>query len=81
MYNQRQDEYYSPALTTLDLTAGFRPPESHFSFDILAKNVGNAISQDFASATVDPRFSAFYGAYAASPNRLRTVMMSISYKY
>jgi len=81
MYNQRQDEYYSPALTTLDLSAGFRPPQSPISFDVVAKNITNAISQDFASATVDPRFSAFYGAYAASPNRLRTVMMTISVKY
>ncbi len=81
MYNQRQDQYYSPALTTLDLALSFRRSSSPLRLSIITRNVTNAISEDFASATVDPRFSAFYGAYAASPNRLRTVMMTLSWAY
>jgi hypothetical protein len=81
MFNQRQDLYYSPPLTTLDLGAGFGPADGRWSVDIEARNITNALSQDFASAPPDPRFAAFYGAYAASPNRLRTVMLSASIRY
>ena len=81
MFNSRQDEYRSPALTTLDLTAGLGPPGGRWSLNLAARNVTNALSQDFASATPDPRFGALYGAYAASPNRLRTVTISVGVKY
>ena len=81
MFNSRQDQYYSPQLTTLDLDAGLGRRSGRWSLDIVARNVTNAISQDFASAPPDPRFGAFYGAYAASPNRLRTVLLSISIHY
>ncbi len=81
MFNQRQEEYYSPPLTTLDLGAGIGPSGGPWRVNIIARNVANAVSQDFASAPPDPRFAAFYGAYAASPNRLRTVMISAEVKY
>ena len=81
MFNSRQDEYYSPALTTLDLGATLGPVAGPWRVSLIARNVANAISQDFASAPPDPRFSAYYGAYAASPNRLRTVMASIEVKF
>ncbi len=81
MFNQRQEQFLSPALTTLDLTAGIAARGGRYGVDIVAKNVTNAISQDFASPSVDPRFNAFYGAYLAGPNQLRTVMVSFHVKY
>lgn len=48
---------------------------------MIAHNVNGDISQDFASATPDPRFSALYGAYAASPNRLTTLTLAFSVRY
>ena len=81
MFNQRQEEFYSHPLTTLDLTLGVETKDKRLGFDVVAKNVTNAISQDFASPSVDPRFAAFYGAYLAGPNAGRTVMMSVHVKY
>ncbi len=81
MFNQRQEQFLSPALTTLDLTAGIEASGGRYGVDIVAKNVTNSISQDFASPSVDPRFGAFYGAYLAGPNQLRTVMVSFHIKY
>ena len=81
MYNQRQEEFPSDPLTTLDLSVGIEPDSSHWGIDMVAKNVTNAASEDFASPTVDPRFSAFYGAYLAGSNPGRTVMLSAHYKY
>ena len=77
MFNQRQEEFPSKALTTLDLSAGIEARSQRWGVDLVAKNVTNAISEDFASPSVDPRFSAFYGAYLAGPNPLRTVMLSV----
>lgn len=81
MFNQRQEEFPSRALTTLDLWAGIEARNNRWGIDIVAKNVTNAISQDFASPSVDPRFAAFYGAYLAGPNPLRTIMLSIHTQY
>lgn len=81
MFNQRQEEFPSKALTTLDLWAGISTRNGRWGVDVVAKNVTNAISEDFASPSVDPRFSAFYGSYLAGPNPLRTVMLSIHTQY
>lgn len=81
MYNQRQDGYHSQPLTTLDLSMGVAAHDHRWEVDLSAKNVTNAIAEDFASATVDPRFSAFYGAHAASPNRSRTIMLTGRVRY
>lgn len=81
MFNQRQEEFPSRALTTLDLWAGVDARNGRWGVDIMAKNVTNAISEDFASPSVDPRFSAFFGSYLAGPNPLRTVMLSAHVKY
>lgn len=81
MFNQRQEEFPSKPLTTLDLWAGIETHDKHWGVDIMAKNVTNAISEDFASPSVDPRFSAFYGSYLAGPNPLRTVMISAHVNY
>ncbi len=81
MYNQRQELFLSPPLTTLDLTLGVVSSNKGWGIDLVAKNVTNSISQDFASPSVDPRFGAFYGAYLAGPNPLRTVMLSAHVKY
>lgn len=81
MFNQDQDKFPSAALTTLDLWAGIETRDGRWGVDVMAKNVTNAISQDFASESVDPRFSAYYGAYLAGPNPLRTVMVSIHTRY
>ncbi len=69
MFNQRQDQFYSPQLTTLDLGAGLSQRSGRWSVDIVARNVTDAISQDFASAPPDPRFGAFYGP----PDEVETV--------
>jgi iron complex outermembrane receptor protein len=76
MYNQRQDGFLSQPLTTLDLSIGVAAHDHRWEIDLAAKNVTNDIAEDFASATVDPRFAAFYGAHAASPNRDRTLMLT-----
>ena len=81
MFNQRQEEFPSKALTTLDLSAGIESRSRHWGVDLVTKNVTNAISQDFASPSVDPRFSAFYGSYLAGPNPLRTVLLSLHASY
>lgn len=81
MYNQRQNEFYADPLETLDLTLGIESKDKRWGVDLVARNVGNAISQDFASPSVDPRFAAFYGAYLAGPNALRTVLISAHVSY
>lgn len=81
MFNQRQEEFPSKPLTTLDLWAGIEARSGRWGIDVVAKNVTNAISEDFASPSVDPRFSAFFGSYLAGPNPLRTVMLSAHVKY
>lgn len=81
MFNQRQEEFLSKGLTTLDLSVGVASSDGRWGLDLTAKNVTDAISQDFASPSVDPRFGAFYGAYLAGPNPLRTVMLSVHFKY
>ena len=81
MYNQRQDMYLSRPLTTLDLVFGIDRADRRWSLDLAAKNVTNAVSEDFASAPPDPRFAAFYGAHGASPNRLRTIMLTAGFRY
>lgn len=81
MFNQRQEEFPSKPLTTLDLWAGIETRDKHWGLDIVAKNVTNAISEDFASPSVDPRFSAFFGSHLAGPNPLRTIMISAHANY
>ena len=81
MFNQDQELFPSAGLTTLDLQAGIETSDKRWGVDVVAKNVTNAISQDFASPSVDPRFGAFYGAYLAGPNVLRTIMISAHFKY
>lgn len=61
MFNQPQETYLSPALTLWDLTAGLQTTSNRWGIDLTVKNLTNAISQDFASPSVDPRFGAFYG--------------------
>lgn len=81
MFNQRQEEFPSKPLTTLDLWAGIETRDKHWGVDIVGRNVTNAISEDFASPSVDPRFSAFYGSHLAGPNPLRTIMISAHVNY
>lgn len=81
MFNQRQHEFPSRPLTTLDLWAGIETRDKRWGIDIVGKNVTNAISEDFASPSVDPRFSAFFGSHLAGPNPLRTVMISAHVNY
>lgn len=81
MFNERQNEFPSKPLTTLDLWAGIETRDKRWGIDIVGKNVTNAISEDFASPSVDPRFSAFFGSHLAGPNPLRTVMISVHANY
>ncbi|WP_457313282.1 TonB-dependent receptor [Sphingomonas sp. UYAg733] len=81
MYNQRQEMFLSEPLTTLDLQAGVETSDKRLGLDLVAKNVTNSISQDFASPSVDPRFGAYYSSYLAGPNQLRTIMLSVHFKY
>jgi iron complex outermembrane receptor protein len=80
MFNQRQEQYPSQALTTLDLSAGIDSSNRLWGVELLAKNVTNSISEDFASPTIDPRYAAT-GGYLASPTAKRTVMISFHFKY
>ncbi len=81
MFNQRQDQFLSKALTTLDLSLGLESRDKHWGVDLVARNVGNSIAEDFASPSVDPRFGAFYGAYLAGPSPSRTILLSAWMKY
>ena len=81
MFNQRQELFLSPSLTTLDLGAGLESSDGRWGIDLSARNVTKEISQDFASPSVDPRFGAFFGAYLAGPNPGRTVTLSVKFKY
>lgn len=81
MFNQRQEQFPSKALTTVDLTLGLESTDKRWGVDLVAKNIGNSIAQDFASPSVDPRFGAFYGAYLAGPSPSRTIMLSARLKY
>ncbi len=81
MYNQRQELFPSKALTTLDLSLGLQSTDQRWGIDLVGKNVTNSIAEDFASPSVDPRFGAFYGAYLAGPNALRSITLSVHFKY
>jgi len=81
MFNQRQEMFFSPSLTTLDLSAGVQSSDERWGVDLIAKNVTNEVSEDFASPSVDPRFGAFYGAYLAGPNPLRTITLAVRFSY
>ena len=81
MFNQDQEMFPSKPLTTLDLQAGIETVDKRWGVDLVARNVTNSIAQDFASPSVDPRFGAFYGAYLAGPNALRTLMLSVHARY
>ena len=81
MYNQRQELFPSAALTTIDIRAGIGASDERWSVELLARNVFNRIAEDFASPSVDPRFSAYYGAHLAGSTPTRTVLLSVSAKY
>lgn len=81
MFNQRQELFPSEALTTLDLSVGLQSSDERWGIDLVGKNVTNSIAEDFASPSVDPRFAAFYGAYLAGPNALRSITLSVHFKY
>lgn len=80
MFNQRQEELPSAELTTADLSVRAGPEDNHWGVQLGVKNVFDKIAEDFASPSVDPRFSAFYGAYLAGPTPTRTVELSASVK-
>jgi iron complex outermembrane receptor protein len=80
MFNQRQEQFLSHELTTLDLSAGISASDDRWGIELLGKNVTNAISEDFASPTIDPRYAAT-GGHLASPTQRRTIMLSVRYKY
>ena len=81
MYNQRQELFPSKQLTTVDVTVGIASSENRWGIDLIAKNIGDARSEDFASPTTDPRLGAFYGAYLAGPNAARTITIAARFKY
>jgi iron complex outermembrane receptor protein len=81
MYNTRQEQNFSKSLTTLDLSAGIQAADGSWGIDLVAKNVTNSVSEDFASPPPDARFSIFYGAHVASPNQLRTISLSGRIKF
>lgn len=81
MFNQRQEQFLSKALTTVDLTLGLESSDKRWGIDLVAKNVTNEIAEDFASPATDPRLGAFYGAYLAGPSPSRTIMVSARFKY
>jgi hypothetical protein len=81
MFNRRQGMFPSNALTTVDLLVGVEPTDAYWGVELAVKNAFDKISEDFASPSVDPRFSAFYGAYLAGPTPTRTIELSVRAKY
>ena len=81
MFNQRQEEFPSASLPTVDLSVAIVPTAAHWNVRLAVRNLFNRISEDFASPAVDPRFSAYYGAYLAGPTETRTIMLSAGVKY
>ena len=81
MFNQRQEMFRSEALTTVDLSVRVEPTDGHWGVELAVKNALDRIAEDFASPSVDPRFSAFYGAYLAGPTPTRTIELSMSARY
>lgn len=81
MFNQRQEMFPSNALTTVDFLVSLEPREGHWGIGLAVKNAFDKIAEDFASPSVDPRFSAFYGAYLAAPTPTRTIELSIRARY
>lgn len=80
MFNQRQELFRTDSLTTLDLSAGIEAADGRWGLDLAARNVTNAISEDFASPNTDPLLNAV-GAYAAGPNAQRTITLTAKVKF
>ena len=51
MFNQRQEQFLSKELTTVDLSAGIAGENDRWGLDLLVKNAFNQITEDFASPT------------------------------
>ncbi len=81
MFNQRQEMFPSDALTTVDFLVAVESANGHWVMDLAVKNAFDRIAEDFASPSVDPRFSAFYGAYLAGPTPTRTIELSLSARF
>ena len=81
MFSQRQETFPSDALTTVDLSVRVKPKAGHWGVELAVRNALDRIAEDFASPSVDPRFSAFYGAYLAGPTPTRTIELSMSAGY
>ncbi|AJA09531.1 hypothetical protein SKP52_13215 [Sphingopyxis fribergensis] len=81
MYNTRQEQQFSKALTTYDASIGIESSDERWGIDLVAKNITNAVSEDFASPPPDARFSIYYGAHVASPNALRTITLSARVRF
>lgn len=81
MYNQRQELFPSESLTTVDATIGIASADGVWGLDLIAKNIFDTQSEDFASPTTDPRLGAFYGAYLAGSNPARTIMLAARLEY
>lgn len=81
MFNQRQEMFPSAALTTADVWVRAGPTDDRWGVQLGVKNLFDKIVEDFASPSVDPRFSAFYGAYLAGPTPTRTIELSVNAKY
>ena len=79
MFNQRQEQFKAPALTTIDLGASISAADDTWGIEVLAKNVFDEVSEDFASPSVDPRFSQV--AYLAAATRGRTLTLSGRFRF
>ncbi len=80
MFNLRQELFPSKALTTVDLSAGVSASDGAWSLNIVAKNIGNTLSEEFAFPSPDPRYGAFYGAHIGASNWGRTVLLTAGFK-
>jgi iron complex outermembrane recepter protein len=81
MFSQRQEMFPSDALTTVDLSVRVEPKDGHWGVELDVKNAFDRVAEDFASPSVDPRFSAFYGAYLAGPTLTRAIELSMNARY
>jgi iron complex outermembrane recepter protein len=79
MHNIDSPFYASTPLTTLDLSIGVGPPSGRWEVELVATNVTNAISTDFAAPIPDPTLSPL--VQTASPTPPREITLRLSAKF
>jgi iron complex outermembrane receptor protein len=76
MFNQRGDLYPASSFMPIDLGVSVVAKSERYGVDLLAKNVGNRLTEDFSSPSPAPYFAGL-----ASPAPLRTITLSAWGRY